>query len=115
VNAYDDLLRKLQDGEEVEAIMFGNWGWGDDENIQAVPEDKKGVVLTLEQARPYMNGWSFNGGYGSPECYATYIWTNRRVLWVTQYDGATGLSSAPRNPPSGAPWSRHTLPSMPGG
>lgn len=53
-------------------------------------------------------GCTYNGGYGSPACYATYIWTNQRTLWVTTYDGSTYLSSAPRNPIS-------TMPEMSGG
>ena len=55
-----------------------------------------------------MQGWSFNGGYGSPACYAVRVWTNLRVFWVTQYDGATCLDSARRNPSD-------EMPDMPGG
>jgi len=65
-------------------------------------------VLTLEQAKPYMKGWSFNNGYGAPECYAVRIWTNLRVFWVTQYDGATQLNNTLRNPVD-------CVPDMPGG
>jgi len=109
-NAYAELLDEMQEGEQVEAIVFGNWGWdGFEEPIpKPVPIKKRNKILTLEQAKPYMKGWSFNGGYGAPECYAVYIWTNQRVLWVTQYDGATRLYSMPRNPIA-------CNPGMPGG
>lgn len=108
--AYEELKEALQPDEVVEAIVFGEWGWGgysEPEN-KPVPEDKRGVVLTLEDARPMMQTWAFYGGHGAPDCYATNIWTNQRILWVTQYDGATGLDSAPRNPKAGKP-------DMPGG
>ena len=116
LNAYDDLLSELRDDEDVEGIVFGGWGWsyGTDElgygepDPPIVPFDKRGVVMSLDRARPLMAGWSFYGSYGAPTCYAVTAWTNERVLWVTQYDGSTGLSSAERNP-------KDYWPDMPGG
>ena len=109
MNAYEDLLEHLHEGETIEAIVFGEWGWGSyGEESVVVPKDKQGVLLTPEEAKPMMAGWSFNGGYGSPECYAVNVWTNKRVIWVTQYDGSTCLDSAPRNPIA-------HIPDMPGG
>lgn len=111
-DAYDDIADELQEGEVVEAIVFGAWGWGslphddnaaptlgyDEPDPPPVPFEQRKRILTLEEARPFMKGWSFHGGYGAPTCYAAYIWTNHRVIWVTQYDGSTSLSSMPRNP-----------------
>lgn len=110
MSAYAELMEYLKEGEVVEAIVFGAWGWSEHgaPKPSPVPDEVKGKVLTLEQAEPMMQSWNFYGGYGAPECYATHIWTDRRVLWITQYDGLTQLSSAPRNPKVG-------LPSMPGG
>jgi hypothetical protein len=110
MSAYKELLEVLEEGEVVEALVFGAWGWGGYGEPQPapVPKDKRGVILTLEEAEPYMQAWNFYGGYGAPDCYAVNIWTNQRVLWITQYDGSTSLSSAPRNPVAHAP-------SMPGG
>jgi hypothetical protein len=119
--AEQDLLDELQSDEVIEGIVFGAWGWGyapeDDQQWQweeysepfppPVPFEKRGIVLTWEEARPYMQSWRFNGGYGSPECYAVRVWTNRRVYWITQYDGATGFSCAPRSP-------ENHIPNMPG-
>ena len=122
-NAYSELLAYLEPGEVVEAIVFGAFGWGswdeDDEGSNAmgyqedmlkefIPWNKRGKLLTLEEAKPHMQCWSFDGGYGAPECYATYVWTNQRVIWVTQYDGSTCLDSMPRNPVA-------CVPDMPGG
>ncbi|MEM9067162.1 MAG: hypothetical protein AAGE52_01610 [Myxococcota bacterium] len=107
-NALDDLVAALEEGETVEALVFGPWGWGSwnpPGNLEAPP---RGKVMTLAEAAPFMQGWRIRGGYGSPECFAIYIWTDRRVLWVTQYDGSTRLDSAPRNPLA-------CIPEMPGG
>lgn len=111
LNAYNDLIEELQDEEVVEYLVFGDYGWGnfgEKDCPNPIPKNKRGVLLTLEEAKPFMDGWTFHGGYGSPECYATFIWTNHRVIWVTQYDGSTTLDSMPRHPVD-------CLPDMPGG
>ncbi len=110
MSAQQDVEKILEPNEVVEAIVFGKYGWdgySEPEN-PPVPENKQGVVLTWAEAVPFMQSWTFNGGYGAPQCYAVNIWTNKRVLWVTQYDGSTSLSDAARNPQPG-------LPDMPGG
>lgn len=110
-SAYENLMDELKDGEQVESIVFGDWGWGgfhEDYIPDPIPKDKRGKLMTLGEARPLMQSWSFYGGYGAPLCYAVYIWTNERVIWVTQYDGRTSLNSAPRNPVD-------CIPEMPGG
>jgi len=120
-SAWAELLGYLEPGETVESLVFGAWGWGrepedggpwelaDDEPLPPpVPLDKRGVPLTLVDAGPMMLAWKFRGGYGAPTCYATWIWTDRRVIWVTQYDGSTRLSSMPRHP-------CNSMPYMPGG
>lgn len=125
--AYADLMSFLNEGEQVEAIVFGPWGWssappegqpwehgfgehGEPDIIgepptapPPVPFEVRGRPLTIEQAEPYMNGWSFRGGYGRAECYAIWAWTNRRVIAVSTYDGATSLFAVPRNPCEGMP------------
>ncbi len=109
-NAISELEEFLNDGEFVEAVVFGAWGWGGygEPDPPPVPVDRQGVVLSFDEAKQYMGSWCFYGGYGAPDCYAVNIWTNQRIIWVTQYDGATGLDSAPRNPVA-------TIPDMPGG
>ena len=107
-NAYEELIEFLDDDEDVEAIVFGEFGWGGYCDPKVIPSDKQGVLLSLDEAKPLMQGWAFTGGYGAPESYATYVWTNKRVIWVTQYDGSTSLDHAPRFPTA-------TVPSMPGG
>ena len=110
MNAYEELRVYLNVDEMVEALVFGPWGWDGYEELepQSVPPEKRGIVLKLKEAEPLMKGWSFEGGFGAPNCYAVYIWTNQRIIWVTQYDGSTGLDSCPRNPID-------IVPDMPGG
>lgn len=107
MNAYEELLAALEPGEEVRGIVFGNWGGTGypaeklaycEPPDRPVPVDARGRVLSLEEARPYMVGWSFDGGHGTAECYATWVWTDRRVIWVHEYDGSTHLSWMPRHP-----------------
>ena len=99
LNAYDDLMKFLEKDEVVENIIFGDYGWsGFGEDVKFIKRNQKNKLMTIDEAKPLMNGWSFDGGFGSPDCYATYIWTNKRVIWVTQYDGSTNLDSMPRNP-----------------
>jgi hypothetical protein len=108
-DAYIELLNMMELGEVPECIVFGEWGWfGFKEETEFVPKEMQGKVIRFEDAKPYMQGWTFNCGYGAPECYAIRLWTNKRVIWVTQYDGATWLDSAYRNPTD-------HVPDMPGG
>ncbi len=106
MNAYDELINFLLEEEEVIGVVFGDWGWGiDKEPANPIPVYKKGVLLSLHEAKPLMQGWSFNTGYGAPDCYAAFIWTDRRLIWVVEYDGGvTRLHGAPRNPTSVYPY-----------
>lgn len=117
MSAWDELNEVLGPDEEVECIIFGPWGWGgyEDPNDDTgapeprVPPSIMGRRLILTEAEPFLKAFSFSGGYGSPDAYATWIYTNKKIMWVTQYDGSTGLSSMPRNPIQGQ------VPYMPGG
>lgn len=122
MNAWEELVRYLEEGEKLEAFVFGGWGGeppikGEEREWQTgytepepppIPFDKRGKILAREEAKPMMQNWKFYGGYGGASAYAVRIWTNKRVIWVTQYDGLTVLDSAPRNPTA-------HIPDMPGG
>ncbi len=45
-----------------------------------------------------MLDYEFNAGFGSPECHPIYAWTQRKVLFILEWDGSTGVLAAPRNP-----------------
>ena len=117
MSAYDDLM-EFTEGEIIEAVVFGGWnGYGPDgldeigykePNPAPVPREKMGVILPWSEAARYMNGWSLNTGFGFPETYSIYVWTDSNVVFVVQYDGATCVYKVPRNP-------INTWPEMPGG
>ncbi|MEM1021377.1 MAG: hypothetical protein AAGJ09_12925 [Pseudomonadota bacterium] len=109
-NACEELEAALEQDEQVEAVVFGAWGWGwmpepgeefrkdTFEKEPILPLDKRLKILSWEQAKPLMQDWRFGGGYGSPDCYATYIWTTKRVFFVVKYDGSTSLEFVPKTP-----------------
>lgn len=110
MTAWDELQEMLTDGEQIEAVVLGDYGWGGGDELgygepshRPVPLDKRGVVLTADEAKPLMQDWQLSGGFGAPSCYAATVWTNRQVIWVHEYDGSTGLESAPRHPAPGRP------------
>ena len=115
MSAWEELMDVLKDDEEVECVIFGPWGWGacEDDDSGApepqVPPSIMGRRLILTEAEPFLKAFSFSGSYGSPDSYATWIYTNKKVMWVTQYDGSTGLTAMPRHPVQGE------IPYMPGG
>jgi len=115
MSAWDELNESLDDGEEVECVVFGPWGWNSVNDMESeapepqVPPSIMGRRLILSEAEPFLKAFSFSGGYGSPDTYATWIYTNKKIMWVTQYDGSTNLNMLPRNPVQGQ------VPYMPGG
>ena len=96
-DAYQDLLGYLQEGEEVEAVVLGDWSSLD--GGANIPEEKKGTPLKLDRAEPFMRGWRVVQGFGNPHAHGLWVWTTRRFIWTTQYDGSVEFSCAPRNPP----------------
>lgn len=114
LNAMNDLKSYLSENnidEPIEGIVFGPWGWNGHYSChdydspecskrqnQIIPTSKMNTVLSEEEAQLYMDGWTFYNDYGYPATYASYIWTAHHIIWVTQNDGSTWLSSAPRNP-----------------
>lgn len=100
---------KAADGKPVEAVVIGRMGWGEykSEKVPNYSACPKGVVLTWEEALPWLQ-YEFCSGYGAPSCQAVYAWTADRVIFISQYDGATGIEYMPRHPTAGEP-------NMPGG
>lgn len=103
-------IEEAAKGEPIETVVIGDMGWGDygvDER-HGPGLARKGQILSWDEARPLLD-YSYDTGYGAPDCHAIYAWTQSLVLWVTQYDGSTEINSAPRHPGGGV------VPHMPGG
>ena len=95
---------------EIEAVVIGELGWGDygKENIPNYDKQPRQTILTWKEAKSWLD-YEFDSGYGSPMCNAIYVWTKNKILFISQYDGATSLNSIPRNPTD------EIMPTMPGG
>lgn len=100
-NAKSEILELLAHDEAIEAVVIGEYGWsgyGEEALPCPIPQDMRNKVLSWEEAAPHMECWSCYGGYGSPSCYAMYVYTNMRIFFIRTYDGSTSLSHIPRNP-----------------
>jgi hypothetical protein len=87
-------------GEPILAVVIGEMGWGGvfcSERIEGYDTHIRGKVLTWEAAEPFLS-YQFDYGFGAPECEAVYVWTETKVMFVTQYDGSTCLDFVPRHP-----------------
>jgi len=98
-SAAEEIKEFLAKDEVVEGVIFADWltYWNEPEP-PAIPDDKKEIVLTWEEAEPMMRTWCFDHGFGSDEVYPAFIWTNKRILFVRGYNGSTFLAAIPRNP-----------------
>lgn len=105
---FKDNILEVAGKEEIIAIVIGEMGW-EDYNDKGKPEYKSviGKLLTWKEAAPILD-YSYNTGYGAPDCQAVIAWTETKVIFVVQYDGSTSIHSVPRNPVS-------HIPCMPGG
>lgn len=91
-------LRSWLPKKPIEAIVFydhtfmdaDQHKWGFVPFRQVLPIDDSRVQQTLDV--------EFDSGYGNQDCPQMYVWTADEVHYVHEYDGATWLSSVPRNP-----------------
>ncbi len=96
-------------GEPVVGVVLGEMGWGDygNEDVPDYAKCPKNKLMSWEEALPFLS-YDFATGFGAPGCQAVHAWTEKRVIFVSQYDGSTCIESVPRNP-------QDCEPSMPGG
>lgn len=81
-------------GEPIEAIVVGKHDrakWGES------PKPDENILLSREDGLKKLDEEYYNG-YGGADCYPFCAWTKSRVFFVSEYDGATGLSFVPRHP-----------------
>ena len=104
-----EWIEKYTDGEPIEAVMLGAFGWdGFEQPAGLVLDGVKGKVLSLEEAIPYIS-YEFDDGFGIPECSAIVAYTKTWIISVSQYEGSTSPFRIARNPYDGF------VPTMPGG
>jgi len=107
-----NLVRWIEedvDGEEIEAVVIGEMGWGDygSDEVPNYSQQPKFKVISWEEAKRWLD-YEFSDGYGAPNCNAIYAWTKSWIVAVSQYDGSTTTFRLPRNPVECRPY-------MPGG
>jgi len=101
-NFLHDIEEALGD-EAVESIVIGGTYWLNQEDDERfIPEDKRGVLLSWEEARPLLD-YAYDDGYGGEDCHPIYLWTATRVLFIGCYDGSTWVTWVPRHPEAGEP------------
>ncbi len=100
MSALEEIETALLPGEEVDSVVFGLYGWrcGGDEDDPVIPKEHVSVALRWTVAKQYLTNWSIAGGFGSPDCFAIYVWTQSRVGFIAKYDGSTWLQWIPRQP-----------------
>lgn len=97
-NAWQEIQEKLRDDEEILAGTFDrSWGYDPNQDFKS----SYGDLLSPDEMKSYLTRFSWNGGFGSPDCPAAVIWTNQRIFFPSQYDGATSLHSIPIEPEEG--------------
>ena len=99
------MIEEAAGGEDIEAIVIGEHY--NDENKYTGKEparhpDKLNRVLSWADAAPILDE-EYDSGYGGADCYPITAWTASRVIYVAEYDGATGVSWKPRHPIDHAP------------
>ena len=97
----EEYARQL--GEKPLVVVIGEFGWGIMEDEQNNPVgDMKNKAMPWDVMRQFLE-YEYDSGYGGPECHAISVYTENYVIFVSQYDGATGLYSIPRNPINHSP------------
>jgi len=90
----EDILKVAGD-EPILAIAVGpsrSCWWSD-----TIDHTLGNEPVSWLEAFPVLN-YHFDAGYGGQDCHDIWAWTPTRVLFVHEYDGATGVASAPRFP-----------------
>ncbi len=100
-NFAEDIERAAK-GEEIEAIVVTHSR--DTFEEEWSPEDFKEpyLVRTWQEVKPRLD-YEYDTGFGGADCHAIFAWTPTRIVFVTEYDGATSVTSLPRNPVEGRP------------
>jgi hypothetical protein len=99
VQSFADEIETAANGEPIEAIVLAssNWEYGALEGRMQKSDHLAGRPISWAEARPYLD-YTYDNGFGGQDCHSFTAWTASRVLFVHEYDGATGVVYVPRNP-----------------
>jgi len=90
------IEERLEKDEIIEAVVIGD-NFREADCPKQIPAEKRYKPISWEEAKELID-YDFYADFGSPRCHAIYVWTNKRVFFVGEYDGTTWLDDVPRNP-----------------
>lgn len=103
---FAEEIERAAKGETIEAITLASTGWerSDEDRYSARRKapSKFGELLSWDEARPMLD-YDYARGFGGEDCDAIWAWTESRVIFVHEYDGATSVNWLPRHPQVGSP------------
>ena len=99
-------INEMADGEEIEAIVFGEKDFASFAE-DYTPHPLLNKVISFEEAEPILD-YEFNDGYHTTGCHPITAWTKSWVIFISTYDSSTSPCRLPRNPTDFEPY-------MPGG
>ena len=88
--------------ETIESIVVGphyNDRWNEPDRR---PEHQRDVPISRDEGLALVN-IEFDNGYGGADCFPVYAWTPNFIFAISEYDGATGYHTIPRNPVASEP------------
>lgn len=102
-DGYEQLLQTLKRGKEdvqdVEAVLFGRWKETGFKPENLLPEQCVGKSMTLEQAKPYLQGCVLHSIFGSAFRFPIVVYTRNHII-ITRHPRNSDmfLDLVPRNP-----------------
>lgn len=104
MSTFAEEIETAANGEPIEAIVLSpartDFWWGGNE--RDTPEELTAKPISWSDARPLLD-YEYDSGFGGQDCHSFYAWTAHRILFVSEYDGATSVCVIPRNPEPGEP------------
>lgn len=84
------VAAEKQYGEKIDTIVIGR-------HYNKPDSTRKPELLTRRNGL-FILDETFDDGFGGADCYPILAWSKSRVFFIAEYDGATHLTSVPRNP-----------------
>ena len=88
---FAEEIEHAANGETIEAVICGERGWSGSPTSN---------VMTWADSRPIFD-YEYNHDFGGVDCHAVNVWTESKVIFVSQYDGMTNVETIPRSPTPG--------------
>lgn len=106
----DEIIEEAGGEPILGVVLSGGRGWLSEyreDTPNRTPVELAYKLIDWPTAQPLLD-YDYDRGYGSEDCHAVTAWTPSKVIFVGCYDGATWVTSVPRNP-------QDCVPSMVGG